>query len=228
MAEQDIDVEDTIEESGRKKRRGNPQRPQAAMKRARDEDSNAGGGSAAKKPKKTVVGGPAATVHLHGMPFSMTVQDVLVFFALHDVADGIADGADVVQMLPKANGEPSGQAIVEMRSNIDAAIAASKLMHQKFGDRYIEVFVYGDGSEDQDDFTSQLSNLGLAPTAMLGPLGFVGMPPWGTDLGMPSSASTLPPSLIGPPGIIGMPTWGREYLGVPPWVSAMPPSWRCW
>ena len=175
-------------------------------------------------------------MRLRGMPFSMTEQDVLVFFALHDVADRIADGLNVAQMLPKANGEPSGQAIVQMRSNVDAAIAASKLMNQWIGGRYIEVFVYGDGSEDQDDLTSQLSNLGLAPTAMLGPLGFVGMPPWGTDLGMPSSACTMP--LIGPPGFNGMPTWGRE-LGVPPWVSAMPPSttkcsvdagpsWRRW
>ena len=62
LAEQDIEGEDNMTESARKKRRLNPQRPQAAMKRARDEDSNAGGGSAAKKPKKTVVGGPAATV----------------------------------------------------------------------------------------------------------------------------------------------------------------------
>ena len=126
------------------------------MKRARDEDSNAGGGSAAKKPKKTVVGGPAATVRLHGMPFSMTEQDVLAFFALHDVADRIADGLFVM-----------GQAIVQMRSNVDAAIAASKLMNQWIGGRYTEVFVYGDGSEDQEDLASQLSNLGPAPAAML-------------------------------------------------------------
>ena len=150
---------------------------------------------ACRKAGTTLFAIPA--VRLHGMPFSMTVVDVLIFFALHDVADGIADGQDVVQMLPKANGKPSGQAIVEMRSNIDAAIAASKLMNQKFDDRYIEVFVYGDGSEDQDDLASQLSNLGPAPAAMLGPLGFVGMPPWGTDLGMPPSASAMPPSLIG-------------------------------
>ena len=189
---------------------------------------------ACRKAGATLFATPA--VRLHGMPFSMTVQDVLAFFTLHDVADRIADVHNVAQMLPKANGEPSGQAIVQMRSNVDAAIAASKLMNQWIGGRYIEVFVYGDGSEDQDDLTSQLSNLGLAPTAMLGPLGFVGMPPWGTDLGMPSSACTMP--LIGPPGFNGMPTWGRE-LGVPPWVSAMPPSttkcsvdagpsWRRW
>uniref|UniRef100_A0A7S1FBF7 RRM domain-containing protein n=1 Tax=Noctiluca scintillans TaxID=2966 RepID=A0A7S1FBF7_NOCSC len=95
-----------------------------------------------------------AALRLRGLPFSVTVQDVLAFFAQHDVADRIADGPHIVQLLPKANGRPSGQAVVQMRSRADAEFAQRALQTQYVGGRYIEVFVYGDendnagGSED--------------------------------------------------------------------------------
>jgi len=85
-----------------------------------------------------------AALRLRGLPFSVTVQDVLTFFAQHNVADTIYDGPHSAQLLPKANGRPSGQAVVQMRSRKDAETAQKALNHQYVGGRYIEVFVYGD------------------------------------------------------------------------------------
>jgi len=73
----------------------------------------------------------------------VTVQDVLAFFAQHDVVDRVADGPDAAQLLPKANGKPSGQAVVQMRSRQDAETARGSLHGQYMDTRYIEVFVYG-------------------------------------------------------------------------------------
>mmetsp|Transcript_40875 Transcript_40875/g.94897 ORF Transcript_40875/g.94897 Transcript_40875/m.94897 type:complete len:642 (-) Transcript_40875:34-1959(-) len=89
-----------------------------------------------------------AALRLRGLPFSVTVQDVLAFFAQHDVADLIHDGPGSAHLLPKANGRPSGQAVVQMRSRRDAEIAQKALNHQWVGSRYIEVFVYGEESEE--------------------------------------------------------------------------------
>ena len=63
-----------------------------------------------------------AALRLRGLPFSTSVQDVLVFFAQHGVADRIADGPQAAQLLPKANGRPSGQAVVQMPTRHDAEI----------------------------------------------------------------------------------------------------------
>lgn len=105
-------------------------------------------------------GGKAAAVpalRLRGLPFNVTVQDVLAFFAQHEVADRIADGPQAAQLLPKANGRPSGQAVVQMRSRYDAEIAQKALYHQFIGGRYIEVFVYGDEGDIQGhDASAQL------------------------------------------------------------------------
>eukprot|EP00929_Paragymnodinium_shiwhaense_P037190 TRINITY_DN19859_c0_g1_i2.p1 TRINITY_DN19859_c0_g1~~TRINITY_DN19859_c0_g1_i2.p1 ORF type:complete len:949 (+),score=223.76 TRINITY_DN19859_c0_g1_i2:224-3070(+) len=83
-------------------------------------------------------------LRLRGFPFSMGIQDVLAFFAQHDVADLIADSSQAAQMLPKANGKPSGQAVVQMRSLKDAIYAKEALHMQSTGGRYIEVFCYGE------------------------------------------------------------------------------------
>jgi len=88
-------------------------------------------------------------LRLRGLPFNVTVQDVLAFFAQHEVADRIADGPQAAQLLPKANGRPSGQAVVQMRSRFDAEVAQKALYHQFIGGRYIEVFVYGDETDLQ-------------------------------------------------------------------------------
>ena len=91
-----------------------------------------------------------AALRLRGLPFSVTVQDVLTFFAQHNVADTIHDGPNSAKLLPKANGRPSGQAVVQMRSRRDAEVAQKALNHQYVGGRYIEVFVYGN-EDDKDD-----------------------------------------------------------------------------
>lgn len=83
-------------------------------------------------------------LRLRGLPFSMTVQDVLAFVAQHEVAERIADVPNAAQLLLKANGRPSGQAVIQMRSCSDAAMAQSALQGQVISGRYIEVFVYGD------------------------------------------------------------------------------------
>ena len=90
-----------------------------------------------------------AALRLRGLPFSVTVQDVLAFFAQHDVADLIHDGPGSAHLLPKANGRPSGQAVVQMRSRKDAETAQKALNHQWVGSRYIEVFVYGEEAEEE-------------------------------------------------------------------------------
>ena len=90
-----------------------------------------------------------AALRLRGLPFSVTVQDVLTFFAQHNVADTIHDGPNSAKLLPKANGRPSGQAVVQMRSRRDADVAQKALNHQYVGGRYIEVFVYG--NEDKEE-----------------------------------------------------------------------------
>ena len=89
-----------------------------------------------------------AALRLRGLPFSVTIQDVLAFFAQYEVADLISDGPGAAHLLPKANGRPSGQAVVQMRSRKDAETAQKKLNHQWVGSRYIEVFVYGEDEED--------------------------------------------------------------------------------
>lgn len=90
-------------------------------------------------------------LRLRGLPFSVSVQDVLAFFAQHDVADLISDGPQAAQLLTKANGRPSGQAVVQMKSRPDAETAQHALHHQYVAGRYIEVFVYGDKTGDDKD-----------------------------------------------------------------------------
>merc|ERR1740121_2102391 len=119
-------------------------------------------------------GSPAA-LRLRGLPFSMTVQDVLAFFAQHDVADRIADEPQAAQLLPKGNGRPSGQAVVLMRSRFDADFACARLSSQWIGGRYIEVFVYGgEGAPDGEQAAQlpEMAGAGLAPDVALGAAGF--------------------------------------------------------
>ncbi|CAK0856220.1 unnamed protein product [Prorocentrum cordatum] len=86
---------------------------------------------------------------LRGLPFSSSEQDVLAFFAQHDIVDRIAAGPKAVNLLVRTNGRPSGQAVVQMRDRGDAAIAQHLLDGKWMGSRYIEVFLHGeDGVED--------------------------------------------------------------------------------
>lgn len=137
-----------------------------------------------------------AALRLRGLPFSVTVQDVLAFFAQHDVADRIADGANAAQLLPKANGRPSGQAVVQMRNRQDAEIARQALTNKYIGGRYIEVFVYG-GEEGL--YGHDPSGGGLGSEAGLGPDGVP--PPWEMSAPwMPAPwAGMAPPTMPGGP-----------------------------
>eukprot|EP00419_Tripos_fusus_P030592 CAMPEP_0172783770 /NCGR_PEP_ID=MMETSP1074-20121228/204601_1 /TAXON_ID=2916 /ORGANISM="Ceratium fusus, Strain PA161109" /LENGTH=1003 /DNA_ID=CAMNT_0013620769 /DNA_START=57 /DNA_END=3069 /DNA_ORIENTATION=+ len=80
-------------------------------------------------------------VRLRGLPFTATEQDVLAFFAKHDIVDRVSEEVNAVRMLPpKASGKPSGQATVRMLGRTDVAIATQVLNGQYMGARYIEVF----------------------------------------------------------------------------------------
>eukprot|EP00403_Amphidinium_massartii_P021247 CAMPEP_0178400922 /NCGR_PEP_ID=MMETSP0689_2-20121128/16037_1 /TAXON_ID=160604 /ORGANISM="Amphidinium massartii, Strain CS-259" /LENGTH=842 /DNA_ID=CAMNT_0020021729 /DNA_START=197 /DNA_END=2725 /DNA_ORIENTATION=- len=82
----------------------------------------------------------SAVLRLRGLPFSTEEQDVLAFFAKYEVVEHIADQTRAVQMITKANGKPSGQALVHMRNGRSADIALEVLNGKHIGDRYIEVF----------------------------------------------------------------------------------------
>lgn len=93
------------------------------------------------------VGKEVPMVRLRGLPFIISAQEIFDWFNEHGVLDHIALASDAVKLLKKANGRPSGQAVVQMRSHDDAKEVQEVLNRQVVGDRYIEVFAYGgDGS----------------------------------------------------------------------------------
>lgn len=185
--------------------------PQSHPFAGRAPGTDSGGGTASTAPRAfssadaegqgTVV----AALRLRGLPFSVTVQDVLAFFAQHDVADRIADGPQAAQLLPKANGRPSGQAVVQMRSRFDAEVAQRALYNQWIGGRYIEVFVYGDENDLQGSMAGGSAGESKdAVTSAPGPGGAgaewhpgLGSPPWA----LPPWAGVAPPPV--PAGAVG-------------------------
>merc|ERR1719410_1251196 len=104
----------------------------------------------------------AAAVRLRGLPFSATEQDVLAFFAQHDIVDRISEEPKAVNLLLRSNGKPSGQAIVQMRGREDAELARHVLSGQWMGSRYIEVFLCG---QDGTDFGGADSESAMLPPA---------------------------------------------------------------
>lgn len=105
-----------------------------------------GTGSSAESPSSG-----SCAIRLRGLPFTSQEQDVLAFFAQHDVVDRIADGPKAVSLLQRSNGRPSGQAVVTMRDRHDAELAQRVLNGQWMGQRYIEVFLHGEeGTELQN------------------------------------------------------------------------------
>lgn len=104
-------------------------------------------------------GAPAGglTLRLRGLPFVSTEQDILAFFAQHDIVDRVVEGAKAVTLLVRTNGRPSGQALVQMRDKESADLAQQVLSGQYMGNRYIEVFLQGDESLEA------LSPMSLAP-----------------------------------------------------------------
>jgi len=181
------------------------------------------GSSSTAPAGNTDTEGPAtvAALRLRGLPFSVTVQDVLAFFAQHDVADRIADGPQAAQLLAKANGRPSGQAVVQMRSRLDAEIAQRALSKQWIGGRYIEVFVYGGEESGFDGMLEGDAAAGALPAVS---------PPSAKDLGgdllqgiTPSPWSAMPPwaGLMPPPPVAG----GAAGVGDPSadWLRTLNP-----
>lgn len=94
------------------------------------------------------VGTHIPVVRLRGLPFTASEQDILAFFSFHNVSEGIGDGDRIVRFLSKANGKPSGQAVVQMQSKYEADKAQKVLHGQWMGNRYIEVFAYGGDKVD--------------------------------------------------------------------------------
>jgi len=88
-----------------------------------------------------------AAVRLQGLPFTATEQDVLAFFAKHDVVDRVSEAPNAVNIIKKANGKHTGQAIVHMMSRTDAHVALRVLNGQYMDSRYIEVSHYTEGSQ---------------------------------------------------------------------------------
>lgn len=60
------------------------------------------------------------------------------------VEDCVTKGVEPVQLLMKAKGRPSGQAAVYVRSTDDAEHVQQILNNKFVGNRYVEVFAYGD------------------------------------------------------------------------------------
>eukprot|EP00747_Dinoflagellata_sp_TGD_P167431 gnl/TRDRNA2_/TRDRNA2_191853_c0_seq1.p1 gnl/TRDRNA2_/TRDRNA2_191853_c0~~gnl/TRDRNA2_/TRDRNA2_191853_c0_seq1.p1 ORF type:complete len:812 (+),score=169.45 gnl/TRDRNA2_/TRDRNA2_191853_c0_seq1:79-2436(+) len=87
-------------------------------------------------------------VRLRGLPFTAGEQDVLAFFAKHDVVELIADEAKAVRMISKASGKPSGQSVVLMKSKAHAETAQKALHGQWISTRYIEVFLHHEDGEE--------------------------------------------------------------------------------
>ncbi|CAJ1415065.1 unnamed protein product [Effrenium voratum] len=94
--------------------------------------------------------GTSAAIRLRGLPFSSTEQDVLAFFAQHDVVDRISEGPKAVSLILRASGKSSGQALVQMRDRADAELAQRVLNGQWMGTRYIEVFLNDEDAEPQN------------------------------------------------------------------------------
>lgn len=152
-----------------------------------------------------------AAIRLRGLPFSVTVQDVLAFFAQHDVADKISDGPQAAQLLPKANGRPSGQAVVQMRSRKEAEEAQAALTGKYVGTRYIEVFVYGSG--DGEEGTTDAIEGAVMPLV-------------GTGQTASSAAVAQPQPEPAPAQPESLPDWAAGFAQAAPWAlpwGSLPP-----
>jgi len=93
-------------------------------------------------PQPQVSGGgpPTWAVRLRGLPFTAGEQDVLAFFAKHEVVEHISEDRDAVTMIAKTSGKPSGMAVVKMMSRADADEVVKVLNGQYMGSRFIEVY----------------------------------------------------------------------------------------
>lgn len=201
---------------------------QPATAGARSEAASAAG---ATIPPPTLASGTAtvAAVRLRGLPFTSVEQDVLAFFAQHDIVDRIADGPKAVNILTRSNGRPSGQAIVQMREPSDAELAQGVLHGQWMGSRYIEVFLLT--AEENEAAASGSSNTASgagkqqqgAQQSQQQPQQQVGQEAISLSMGVPPAAGGG--AQVGP-GSAGMPATDPSQfagLGVP---GSIPPPWQ--
>jgi len=95
------------------------------------------------------------TVRLRGLPFSATEQDVITWMAQHNVADRLANVANAVTMTKRANGKPSGCAILYLRCREDADVVSLSLHEKAMCHRYVEVLAHEvEASNDGEDLSS--------------------------------------------------------------------------
>jgi hypothetical protein len=145
-------------------------------------------------------------------------QDVLAFFAQHDIVDRVADGPKAVNIMTRSNGRPSGQAVVQMREPADAEIAMQVLHGQWMGQRYIEVFLLN-ADEEVGKPLGEKKNIEEMAAVSAATAGAVS-----TTSSAPSQlpqATAPAPSLNGPPpdlsnlfpGMPGLP----PAPNIPPW-----------
>lgn len=178
----------------------------------------------------------ASAVRLRGLPFSATEQDVLAFFAQHDIVDRISETPKAVNLLLRSNGRPSGQAVVQMRDRSDAELAQRVLSGQWMGSRYIEVFLYGEDMNSSNNGTNGEGG-GGAPGASAGGGGAVPQAPTsqvsaeavaaagGASPSAVANGATMPQG--GTAAIPGVATSVPPQVGVPmppPFVGFAPPA----
>mmetsp|Transcript_54556 Transcript_54556/g.127538 ORF Transcript_54556/g.127538 Transcript_54556/m.127538 type:complete len:830 (+) Transcript_54556:172-2661(+) len=130
--------------------------------------SQGGAEGAGGQPQTAVEEEPlgSAVLRLRGLPFHMGEQDVLSFFAKFEVVDHISEQIRAVRMISKANGKPSGQALVHMRNGRSADIAREVLNGKHIGERYIEVFRQNEAASNPEQREPGTGSSGTPPSAV--------------------------------------------------------------
>lgn len=88
-----------------------------------------------------------SVVHLRGLPYRATVQDIIGFLGSH--ASNLRDGSDSVQLVMNHKGRPSGFAKLWFDTPKAAAACCSELHLRNLEDRYIEVFLLIDSLDSR-------------------------------------------------------------------------------
>jgi hypothetical protein len=89
--------------------------------------------------------GSLSVVHLRGLPYRATVQDVMGFLDTH--ANNLHDGSKSVQLIMNHKGRPSGFAKLWFNTPEAAVACCSELHLRNLEDRYIEVFLHVDSPD---------------------------------------------------------------------------------
>lgn len=111
---------------------------------------------------------PPVAVRMRGLPFTATEQDVLAFFAKHEVVEFISEDPKAVRLLTKSNGKPLGHAVVQLNSYAEAELALEALNGKYMGNRYIEVFHHTDDERPSKEGAKEsLSRVEQSPEATL-------------------------------------------------------------